>query len=87
MSQPILTASLGGDLLPLNKYHDYFTSALPSPQKGPDVLLPLAQFAPVVTQSIPHLVVGENSHPMTLRPLDLGGNVGTSPGNSNGQTY
>nr|WNN13337.1 MAG: major capsid protein [Gokushovirinae sp.] len=27
------------------KYHDYFTSCLPSPQKGPDVVIPVAQAA------------------------------------------
>lgn len=29
------------------KYHDYFTSCLPSPQKGPDVSMPMGSIAPV----------------------------------------
>ncbi|ALS03499.1 VP1 [Gokushovirus WZ-2015a] len=41
------------------KYHDYFTSGLPSPQKGPDVLIPsnTSGTYPVVTknQSVPNL--------------------------------
>ena len=41
----------GANLLPVNKYFDYFTGALPEPQKGPDVLLPLGSLAPVITNN------------------------------------
>lgn len=37
----------GGYPLKAGKFRDYFTSCLPSPQKGPDVLLPLGSKAPV----------------------------------------
>uniref|UniRef100_A0AAU8BAB9 Major capsid protein n=1 Tax=Dulem virus 158 TaxID=3145635 RepID=A0AAU8BAB9_9VIRU len=33
----------GGKPFIAAKYHDYFTSALPSPQKGPDVTIPVAE--------------------------------------------
>lgn len=36
------------DLYPVAKYHDYFTSVLPAPQKGPSVPLPITGMAPVI---------------------------------------
>lgn len=43
--------AFGDILLSVNKYKDYFTSCLPSPQKGDPVLLPLGEWAPVYTRS------------------------------------
>lgn len=37
----------GGNLLPVNKFHDYFTSCLPYPQRGPDVTIGLTGAAKI----------------------------------------
>ena len=50
-SSGLFQAVKGGYPLKAGKFRDYFTSCLPSPQKGPDVLLPLGQVAPVVSGS------------------------------------
>lgn len=57
-----------GSCLKVNKFHDYFTSALPAPQKGPSVLLPLADQAPVITTEN-HRVV-DNAKPMFFANVD-----------------
>lgn len=43
----IKKAILGGRCLPVNKFHDYFTSCLPYPQRGPEVTLPMQGNAPI----------------------------------------
>ncbi len=43
-----------GSCLKANKYPDYFTRALPAPQRGPNVLLPLGNLAPVSTFNESH---------------------------------
>lgn len=41
----------GGRCLPVNKFHDYFTSCLPYPQRGPEVSIPMTGNAPVAMYS------------------------------------
>lgn len=41
-------SELGGPLLKVSKYHDYFTSCLPNSQKGNPVTLPIGGEAPLV---------------------------------------
>lgn len=54
----------GGKLAKAGKYADYFTRALPEPQKGPDVYLPLGTMAPVYAGQ-------ENIHRSNVNPLKL----------------
>lgn len=41
LDQTLQNAVKGGRCLPVNKFHDYFTSCLPYPQRGPEVTLPM----------------------------------------------
>lgn len=40
-------ADLGGNCLPVNRFHDYYSSCLPYPQRGPEVTISLTGNAPV----------------------------------------
>lgn len=64
----------GGTVLNAGKLMDYYTSALPSPQAGPSVTMPLGSWAPVYARSnnyvdsIPGISMGE----LQFRPMGAG---------------
>ena len=74
----ITDLQLGGQPFRVAKYHDYFTSALPEPQKGPDVLLPLGDSAPVFTSQNINNMANVGQYP--LKWVDQSGNLITGVG-------
>jgi hypothetical protein len=61
-------------LLKKGKTHDYFTSALPTPQKGDAVDLPLAGTAPVIWSDTDTFTTGQNGNPVVLGRETTGAN-------------
>lgn len=79
-------ARTGGRCLPVNKFHDYFTSCLPYPQRGPAVSLPMGGNAPVGMYKNTELteygtVSGKNAIYFNQKPTDS-----YIPGITNNQT-
>ena len=77
----ITDCAKGGKPFKASKTHDYFTSCLPAPQKGPDVELPLLDDSPSSVYSVPGMneyykgLAGDNirkAYPLGLRNSELG---------------
>lgn len=62
-----------GSCLKVNKFHDLFTSCLPAPQKGPSVLLPIGDSAPLINSEGGSYVdvVGLTSNHLTGNYINL----------------
>lgn len=55
MEKTLQEAVTGGLCLPVNKFHDYFSSCLPYPQRGPEVTIALTGNAPVMTYTTEYM--------------------------------
>lgn len=73
----------GGRCLPVNRFHDYFSSCLPYPQRGPEVALPMSGNAPV------NLFTNGDLHEKTTNTiyLDREGTITNSKFNGKNTAY
>lgn len=69
-NNPITDVELGGKPPKAAKFHDYFTSALPSPQKGEAVTIPLGQVAPITgTATLTNPTANTTLNGLGLKPV------------------
>lgn len=88
LEKNLQNAVLGGNLLPVNKFHDYFTSCLPYPQRGPEITLPMQGNAKIEAYNDENLnekvkLTGQlalrwHTADASLQPMTYGGGWGKS---------
>lgn len=97
-SNYVTDVAKGGKPFKAAKYHDYFTSCLPAPQKGPDVTIPVGtlESIPVVPGDVHSVPSGKGMSlnftantsqnlyvSSTDKTLHYGGSISASPGSGN----
>lgn len=76
----LISPILGGSLLPVTKFSDYFTSALPQLQKGQPVIFPLAGSAPITGYGeVKDVGTSEEKSPFLMNFYNMSGIPLTSP--------
>lgn len=89
MEKELQEAVTGGNLLPVNKFHDYFTSCLPYPQRGPEVTLPMTGNAQIVwPDSAENMANGEifQTGPGSLNNIPVNANMKLSTSKRNNKS-
>ena len=81
MQKALNDALNGVSLLPVNKFHDYFTSCLPYPQRGPEVTLPMQGNAEV--RAYKGLPTEENETDLLIDGFNIGATPSTKKGTLN----
>lgn len=83
-STTVTDVELGGKPAKASKLHDYFTSALPSPQKGPAVSIPLGTTANVYTGTNNNYTNLETANPLRLEKISYESNKWVTKGEYGG---
>lgn len=65
----------GGIPYPAARYHDYFSSCLPAPQKGPDVSIPIAAAEDIPVTTMDQFVPARGDIPLRGALLDSSGTM------------
>lgn len=97
METTLKEAYKGGRCLPVNRFHDYFSSCLPYPQRGPEVTVPMTGNAPVFgyntyqdTAKITHNIILNQPWPTNsttnFQNTEKGGKL-TGKGTEDGGSY